>query len=389
MGANGEVSQSVKSVLPIAIDAMGGDLGLEVQVEGAVRAFKEFGSDSILVGPSLELRSVIESLGASSLPIAIEDAPDTISMEDSPSKAVLRKPQASLCVAYQLVESGRASAMMSSGNSGAMMAAGTIISGLMPGIKRPAIATLLPGLGENPPNVVIDSGANVDCHAHNLVQFAVMGAIYYSCLFNVDHPKVALLSNGTEASKGTDILRAAAIEIARLQRINYVGYIEGRDIPTDKAQVIVCDGFVGNVALKAMEGCVRLIADQLTHESQRTLGGKLGQFLLRGVFHEVFRQRFDYTAHGGAPLLGLRRLAVVLHGSSDARAVMNAIRVSAAFARARMCERIGTELAQLEDESIAPLENIFSNVMSRKGEGKSEPAAGEERAKVRGKERDS
>lgn len=374
MNGNGSLP-ATQSELPVAVDTMGGDAGFGVQVEGAVAAFREFGARSVLVGPESDLRAKLRALGAEQLPLQIHHAPDTITMDDSPSRAVLRKPDASLCVAYNLVESGRASSVISSGNSGAMMAAGTLICGLMPGIKRPAIATLIPGKADSRPNVILDSGANVDCHAHNLVQFAVMGAIYYSSLFGVDRPTVALLSNGTEPSKGTDIIRAAALALSQLPRLNYIGYVEGRDIPSGAAQVIVCDGFVGNVVLKAMEGCVRLIAGQLIHESNKGLFRKLGLGLSKSVYKEVFTERYDYTAHGGAPLLGLKKLAIVLHGSSDARAVKNAIRVADTFARNKMNQKIGLELGQLEDDTLEPIDEIFSSVLTRKKEFPAESAA--------------
>ncbi len=366
MEANGTLP-AYRSDLPVAVDATGGDKGLDVQVEGAVAAFQEFGVRSILVGPESELRAKLEVLRASQLPIEVQHAPHTIGMDESPTRAVRRKPDSSLCVAYNLVKSGRASSIISSGNSGAMMAAGNIICGLLPGIERPAIATLIPVGGNNPPNVILDVGANVDCHARNLIQFAVMGAVYYTSLFNLEKPKVALLSNGTEESKGNDVIRAAAVLLRQLDSIRYVGYVEGRDIATPTANVIVCDGFVGNVVLKAMEGCVRLIADELLHEGQKGFIRKLGLGLSRGVFKEVFLERFDYTTYGGAPLLGLRKLALVLHGASDARAVKNAIRIADTFARARMNEKIALELSLLEELSLMGDDGFISGVLGRRG----------------------
>lgn len=334
---------------PVAVDAMGGDLGLEVQVEGAVQAFKEFGVRSILVGPESELKNKINSLGAATLPIEIQNATQVVEMTDSPTRAVRRKPDSSLCVAYRLVEERRAGAVISAGNSGAMMAAGLFLSGLLPGIERPAIATLIPVVGSGLPTVILDAGANVDCHARHLVQFAAMGAVYCNSLLNVSKPKVALLSNGAESSKGTDVVRAAAGMLKQMGTINYVGYVEGRDIGTPAADVIVCDGFVGNVVLKAMEGCVRLVGKELMHEAQSSLVRKMGLFLLKDAFKHVFREKFDYTSYGGAPLLGLRQLGLVMHGSSNARAVKNAIRIANDFAKLKMVEKLGTELSRVEE----------------------------------------
>lgn len=371
MATNGTLP-AYQSQLPIAVDAMGGDKGLEVVVEGAVAAHLEFGVRSILVGPKETLKARLSALGASQLPIEIFHASETIEMGESPTRAVRKKPDSSLCVAYQLVQTGRASAVISAGNSGAMMAAGRIICGLLSGIERPAIATLIPVAGEGTPNVILDAGANVDCNAHNLVQFAIMGSRYSKALFGKVSPTVGLLSNGTEPSKGTDVLRAAALELSKLKQVNYIGYVEGRDIPTDKADVIVCDGFVGNVVLKALEGSVRLIFNQLLHEGKKGLFRKFGLGLSRGLYKEVFLEKFDYSAHGGAPLLGLCKLALVLHGASDVRAVKNAIRVADSFAQKQMVEKLAAELSQLEEESVAMDNGLFSSSLAASAQVESE-----------------
>lgn len=367
MAVNGKVPAH-RSTLPIAVDAMGGDLGLKVQVEGAIEAYKEFGASSILVGPEQDLKAAIEGFGAGSLPLEVRHASQVIEMDDSPARAVRRKPDSSLCVAYNLVQYGEASAILSSGNSGAMMAAGRIICGLLPGIERPAIATPVPVAGSDRPNVLLDSGANVDCHAQNLVQFAVMGSIYYRCLFEIEQPKLALLSNGTESSKGTDVIRAASAILSQMESLNFIGFVEGRDVTTDAVDVVVCDGFVGNVLLKSMEGMVRLVFEELQAQSKKGLIRKLGMGLSRGAYKDVFRDKFDYTSHGGAPLLGLTKLGLVLHGSSDARAVKSAIRLADSFASRKMTEQITVAMTQL-DETLSTGEidrDILSGVFTRK-----------------------
>lgn len=347
---------------PIAVDAAGGDRGLSVQVEGAIQATREFGCNITLVGPEEELKQLLDGFGSLSAPIKIVHAPEVITMDDSPTKAVRKKPNSSLVVAYNLLERGEVRAILSSGNSGAMMAAGRLICGLLPGIERPAIATLIPTAGEGLPNVILDSGANVECHAHHLVQFAVMGCIYFESLFNElnggNRPKVALLSNGEEPAKGTDVIRSAYSVLSQMPGIDFSGYVEGRDVPSGRANVIVCDGMVGNVLLKGMEGCVKLFFDQLLHEGKKSLVGKLALWLSRGTYRRVFQEKFDYTNYGGAPLLGLRRLAIVLHGSSDARAVKNAVHVADTFCRLKMTEKIAAALGQLE-ESPMFAENEF------------------------------
>ncbi len=337
--------------LPCAIDAMGGDYGFEVMVEGAVQAYREYGCTSVLVGPKEDLEAKLDSFGAKHFPITVENATEVIEMGDSPARAVRRKADSSLCVAYKLVQFGTASSIISAGNSGAMMAAGRLICGLLPGIERPAIAALIPQAGSSGANVVLDSGANVDCHAHNLVQFAIMGSIYYTSLFEKESPRVGILSNGTEASKGNDITRGASATLSSMD-LNYIGYVEGRDVPTAKAEVIVCDGFVGNVLLKSMEGCVKLVLDQLVHEGKKGFLRKIGLGLSKGMYKEVFQERFDYSAYGGAPLLGLTKLALVLHGSSDVRAVKNAVRAADSFARNKMTEKIATALTHLDERTV-------------------------------------
>ncbi len=369
-GSNLTKNKIANSGLPVAVDAMGGDHGLGVQVEGVLQAWTEYGIKSILVGPENDLRSKLNGLGGSGFPIGIVDAPDVVTMDESPVRAVRKKPNSSLCVAYGLVQEGQASSVISAGHSGAMMAAGRLICGLLPGIERPAIATLIPVAGDGTPNVVLDSGANIDSHAQNLVQFAIMGSIYYTSLFDSKNPRVGLLSNGTEPSKGTDINRAASSILSDLSVVNYIGYVESRDVPKQVADVIVCDGFVGNILLKAMEGCVRLIYDQLRHDGRRSLLNGIGVACSRKLYKQVFLEKFDYTAYGGAPLLGLNKLALVLHGSSDARAVKNAVRVADSFARIRMIERIRQTLSQLEDSMPLMDDGDLVSVAIVRGKGK-------------------
>lgn len=366
MGSSGSASNPLS--LPVAVDALGGDHGLEVQVEGAVQAYKEFGARSILVGPEDQLKSKLDVLGARGFPISVRNAVQEITGNDSPARAIRKKPDSSLCVAYRLVQDGEASAILSAGNSGAMMAAGRLICGLVPGIERPAITTVIPVAGEGRANVILDSGANVDCHAQNLVQFAVMGCIYYTSLFGEKRPKVALLSNGSEASKGTDVIRGASMILSQMDSLNYIGYVEGRDVTSHKADVIICDGFVGNVLLKAMEGSVRLIYDELKQQAKKDWFRKLLLLLSRRIYTEVFRNKFDYTAHGGAPLLGLRQLAIVLHGSSDARAVKNAIRLAHSFAASKMTEKITAAMIKLEETMPDIDGDILSGVFGKNKE---------------------
>ena len=360
MSNSGETLPGRANVLPIALDAMGGDKGPEVIVEGSIQAYKDFGAKTILVGPKQDLEQILSKFGADDLPLYVREANQIIEMQESAARSVRRKPDSSLCVAYEMLARKEVSAMLSAGNSGAMMVAGSLLCGLVPGIERPAIATLIPRPGDDKPNVILDSGANVSCSAENLIQFAVMGSIYYASLFDVDFPKVALLSNGTEDSKGTDIIRAAAVTLKSLELVNYIGFVEGRDATSDTSDVIVCDGYTGNVLLKTAEGAVRLVYEELMHEANRGIFRKLGLGLFRGVLKEVFVNKFDYSAYGGAPLLGLNKLAFVLHGSSDQRAVKSAIKFAHSFATNGMTEKIIQELATLE-EKLHGEDEVFSD----------------------------
>lgn len=338
-----------QSAIPVAVDTAGGDFGLPVVIEGAVQAFRESGVRSILIGDKAAIESRLHGLGASEYPLEIQHAEEFIDSDESPARAVRRKPKSSLCLGYSLVQQGRASALISAGNSGAVMAAGRILCGSLPGIERPAIAALLPVAEQHAPSVLLDVGANVDCQARHLVQFALMGSVYCTCLFQKQRPSIGLLSNGTEAIKGTDTLRAAAEALRHVPSLHYTGYIEGRDIVSRRCDVIVCDGFVGNVLLKAMEGCVQLVFQKLVEEGRRGFFKKLGLGLSQGVYRNVFEQQFNYSSYGGAPLLGLQKLALVLHGASEQRAVKNAIESADRFAKVRLVEKLALELSAIDD----------------------------------------
>ena len=335
----------------VAVDVLGNDGGLKIQVEGAVQAYREHSISSILFGPAQEIAACLDSLGSGELPLQIVDAPDSVLGDEPPSRAVRRKSSSSLVRAFSALAAGDVVAMVSAGNSGAVMAAGMFSCGLMPGIERPAIATLIPGVRGSRPLVVLDSGANVDCRAQHLVQFAVMGAVYFSALFG-SAPRIGLLSNGSEGSKGTDLTRAAAQLISKLEWINYGGYVEGRVVATREVDVVVCDGFAGNILLKGLEGASELMRQALGVSLQANLWRRLVGALLTPLFQEVFREQFDYSAYGGAPLLGLEKLALVLHGASSVRAVKNAIRAAHTFNEQRMVEKLRAELVRLQERTL-------------------------------------
>lgn len=328
---------------------MGGDLGSGVAVEGAVFAYRELGISSILVGNEKEIASKLAQIGADREPgIKVRHADEVITMEDSPSLAIRGKPNSSLRIAYELVKSKLASSIVSPGNTGAMMAAGLFVSGTLPGIARPAIASLIPKVGDLPPTVLLDSGANTDCHAYQLVQFALMGNYYAKSAIASQSPRIALLSNGTEMSKGTDIIRAAAHTLSEIEGLNFIGYIEGRDIPRDVADVVVCDGFIGNVLLKAMEGTAELVLDSIKHYVEKSARGMLGMWLAKPMLKSLFHDKLDPSSYGGAPLLGLNDIAIVCHGSSNSRAIMNGIRVAKKFVDESLVLRMSAALSALD-----------------------------------------
>ncbi len=337
------------STLPVAVDAMGGDHGPRVVVEGAVAAAREFGVSAILVGDEREISELLKVCDPEgTLPLSVQHASQVVGMDESPGLAIRGKQDSSVRVAFELVSQGRASAVVSPGNTGAIMAAGVFVSGTLPGIARPAIASLIPKGVSGTPTVLLDAGANTGCHAFQLVQFAIMGQYYAEAALGCVSPRIALLSNGTELAKGNDIIRSAAMMLSELEGVNFIGYVEGRDIAKDVVDVVVCDGFVGNIVLKAMEGCVGLVTDSMKAVSQTSWRGKLGLWLARPVLRTVFKDKLDPSAYGGAPLLGLGQIAIKCHGSSSSRAVMNGIRVAQRFVEHGVLERLHAALQQLD-----------------------------------------
>ena len=336
----------------IAVDAMGGDFGPGIVVRGALRSLASGSHRIILVGnqPEIDRELAIDSSYASR--VSVEHAPDVIGMHDSPGKVLRGKVVSSIRRSFELVQAGKADAVISTGNTGAVMAAGVYVLGTVSGIARPAIATLLPRSGDRRPLVLLDSGANVDCNASQLSQFALMGANYARAVLGLDNPRVALLSNGSEASKGNDTLRSAAISLKQSGAVNYIGYIEGRDFGGDLADVVVCDGFVGNVVLKTMEGTARFVTDSIKVEVSRSLRGKLGLALVAPILRKLFREKLDPAAYGGAPLLGLRGVGIVCHGSSNERAIANAVRVAEKIVCGNVVEKIAAALGGLNGNGI-------------------------------------
>lgn len=308
-------------MMRIAIDAMGGDRAPGINVEGALLAAREWDDvELILVGDETVLRPLI---GNAAPRIRIHHASETILPDDEPAKAVRRKKDASMVVAGRLVKEGQADAMISAGNTGALMATGLLVVGRIPGIERPALAPMIPtmdGVGV----LALDIGANMDATAEELLQYAIMGSIYRSKVHGLKEPRVGLLNVGTEAMKGNELTKKAYPLLSEAP-IRFVGNVESRDVLTGVCDVLVCDGFVGNILLKTLEGTAGAIFTALKAEFTRNLWSKLAAAVLKPGLSQ-FKKKLDYTEHGGAPMLGVTGLVLKSHGSSDANAIKNAVR---------------------------------------------------------------
>jgi phosphate acyltransferase len=338
----------------IALDAMGGDHAPKSEVEGALRAVRTLGVRVILVGREDVLRKELDHHEDwESLPIEIHHASEVISMGESAAKAVRTKRDSSLRVASRLVREKVASGMVSAGNTGAVMATAKMVQGMIPGVDRPALASIFPTVSGKPA-VMIDVGANVDSSARMLAQFAVMGEIYSRVILRTQKPRVGLLSIGEEEQKGNELTRTASPLLKTLP-LNFIGNVEGRDLYSGTADVIVCDGFIGNVALKVSEGLVDVVKHLLQESLTATISGKIGALLARAAFTD-FKKRVDYSEYGGAPLLGVKGVCIICHGRSNANAIKNAIRVAAEFAREGLDQRIGAELASWNGSGMAAAE---------------------------------
>jgi glycerol-3-phosphate acyltransferase PlsX len=327
----------------IAVDAMGGDDAPRAEVEGAVTAARELGVRVILVGREDAVRKEMARHPHSGLPIELVHANDVITMDDHAAKAMRGKRDSSMRVAARLVHDGKAAGVVSAGNTGAFMATVKVVCGTLPGVDRPALAGIFP-TSRGTMAIMVDVGANVDCKPHNLEQFAVMGEIYSRAIFGILRPRVGLLSIGEEEHKGNELTREAYTLLKKLP-LDFLGNVEGRDLYNGKADVIICDGFIGNVALKISEGLVETIKYMLKEALSSTLSAKVGYVLSRQAFAD-FKKRLDYSEFGGAPLLGVKGCAIVCHGSSNANAIKNAVRVAAEYAGRHINERIATELSQ-------------------------------------------
>ena len=320
----------------IAVDVMGGDHAPDLPVEGSVQAARELGIPITLVGREAEIRRALEAHPHGGLDIEIVHAEDTIGMDEAVVVALRRKKNSSLRVAAKLVREGSAAGLVSAGNTGAIMAIAKTVIGTLEGVGRPALTTVVPNVSGK--TVWLDVGANVEVKPEGFREFAIMGREYARDILKIDNPRVGLLSIGAEEVKGTDLTREV-FKVLKADVENFIGNVEGRDLFNGKCDVVVCDGFTGNVSLKALEAIVETLDVFLRQEMSKSFLTRLGFLLARPAFRG-FRKRVDYAEFGGAPLLGLKGCTVICHGGSSARAIKNAIRSAAEFVRIGVARRI-------------------------------------------------
>jgi phosphate acyltransferase len=333
-------------MITIAVDAMGGDHAPAAIVEGALAAARHLDIRVALVGQTSALHDALaEHPDARTLSVAVVDASDVIEMTDAPTASLRRKPRASIRVAAELVARGDAAALFSAGHTGATVMAAYGAFGMIPGVDRPALATTIPT--RERPAVLLDAGATVECRPHHLLQFAIMGTVYARLALGAERPRVGLLSIGEEETKGNELTREAH-RLLKASTLNFIGNVEGREIYSGVADVIVCDGFTGNVVLKTSEGLVDTVEALLGDELQGTFSSQVGYLLSRRAFRR-FQRRVDYSEFGGAPLLGVAGLAIVGHGRSSVKAVRNAIAMAYRFASSDFLPRVEREIARASE----------------------------------------
>ena len=326
----------------VAVDAMGGDAAPGCVVDGAVAATRLFDLGVLLVGSAARIDAELARRGDYDRDrVRVVNADDVVEMSESPASALRRKPMASIRVAAEAVARGEASALFSAGHTGATVMATHGAFGMLPGVGRPALAATIPTAGR--PAVLLDVGASVECRPGHLLQFAVMGSAYAHVAFGIEAPRVGLLSIGEEDTKGNELTRDAH-RLLKSSSLPFIGNVEARNVYAGVADVIVCDGFTGNVAIKVSEGLVEIAEDLLREELSRSIATRVGSMLTERALRRL-RRRIDYSEYGGAPLLGVAGVAVVGHGRSSAKAVRNAVVLSYRFAAGRFMERVERDIA--------------------------------------------
>ena len=341
----------------VVVDAMGSDNAPHVEIDGALAATRDLGVGVILVGQAHKIEPELRRCGwraDGDLGIELVEAPEVIAMDDPVAVSVRRKKKSSLRVGSKLVVEGRGDGFVSAGNTGAAMATAKMVFGTLPGVDRPALAAMIPTKASKP-TLLLDVGANSECKAHQLAQFAIMGDAYSRSVLGTTRPSVGLMSIGEEEAKGNDLTKEAFPLLRQLENINFVGNVEGRDVFSGLVDVIVTDGFTGNVMLKLSEGLTEAMLAMLKRELTATAVTKAGAVLAKPAFNRI-KKRLDYSEYGGAPLLGVSRIVVIGHGRSNARAIRNAIRSVKEFSENRTSERIKQGIANsamLQSQAVA------------------------------------
>lgn len=333
--------------MKVVVDGMGGDNSPQAIVEGCVLAQKECGMEIIITGKKELIEAELAKYEYNKQSITVVDAREVISTNEAPVKALKTKKDSSLVKALELVKSGEADAVVSAGSTGAFLAGCTLIVKRIKGISRPALAPVMPG--KNGPFMIIDVGANADCKPHYLTQFAQMGKVYFESVLGVDNPTVGLINIGEEEEKGNELTKEAH-KLLKQEDLNFIGNIEPREIPKGEVNVLVCDGFVGNTVLKMYEGVAETILSELKTEIMSGFVSKIGGAMLKPVFKR-FKKHYDYKEYGGAAFLGVNGICIKAHGSSDARAFKNAIKLSKTYYDTGVLEKVKSAFA-IEKETL-------------------------------------
>ncbi|WP_456325048.1 phosphate acyltransferase PlsX [Desulfonauticus submarinus] len=346
----------------IAVDAMGGDHGPEIIVPGAIQAARTKNLSVVLVGDEGKIKNILGQENIKGLSIDICPASEVVGMEEKPSEVLRKRKDSSIQKAFLLARKGKVDGVVSAGNSGATLACGMFIVGRIKGIERPALASILPT--EKKPVILIDVGANVDCKPIHLLQFGLMAEIFARDVLKIKEPKIGLLTIGEEEGKG-NALTKESFNLFKLSSFNFIGNVEGRDIFTGNVDVIVCDGFVGNVALKLMEGLANSLTKILKQEVKKSLLAQIG-FLLGKRALKNFSRKIDYSEYGGAPLLGLKKIALVCHGSSNSKAIKNAVLMAASFVRNKANLHLEEGLSMHREISLLSKKALENNTQQTK-----------------------
>ncbi len=334
----------------IALDAMGGDYAPREIVKGAIEAVQRCDCEIVLVGDQEIIRQELKRAGASeAFPIFVKHAPDVIGMGEPPSMALRKKKQSSIWRAVEMVKRGKAQAVVSAGNTGAVMVSAKLQLRTLEGVSRPAIAVTLPS--QRDPFVLLDAGANVDCKPENLLEFAIMGHLYAKHILGIERPRLGLLSIGEEDTKGDSLVKQTYPLLRQAPQLHFIGNVEGKELYNNVADVVVCDGFAGNLALKISESTAGLLLHLLKRAFQNGgVRGAIGYWALKPFLKEI-KVRTDYKEYGGAPLLGVNGICIISHGSSDARAITNAIKVAKELATKQLNRHIQEHLAAIRGTS--------------------------------------